>query len=40
MTTEPDPSAKAGVVVGVDGSESSTAALDWAADTPPPTAHP
>ena len=33
MTTEPDPSAKAGVVVGVDGSESSTAALDWAADT-------
>jgi len=33
MTTQPDPAAPAGVVVGVDGSEASTAALDWAADT-------
>jgi nucleotide-binding universal stress UspA family protein len=33
MTTEPDPAAPAGVVVGVDGSQASAAAPNWAADT-------
>jgi nucleotide-binding universal stress UspA family protein len=33
MTTEPDPAAPSGVVVGVDGSRAGTAALHWAADT-------
>jgi nucleotide-binding universal stress UspA family protein len=33
MTTEPEPAAPSGVVVGVDGSQAGTAALHWAADT-------